>query len=129
MAFVGPSLFIILQCHSDALHATTSIMTLQPVFNISYFERVTTQKLTHYYAVAQMNYSGDTTPELSPSWDRRLNADPNNLTTFPPNTLTEKVVNDFYAICDTICDRCDHASPNTRISEFPPLSNILLSGF
>ena len=114
---------------SATLPTITSIMIPQPTFNIPNFEHVTTEKLTHYYAVAQraMNelqrrYNAKALSLHYKAAEAAWHVNPNNnLTTFPPNTLTVEVVNRFYAKCDTICDT---ASPSTRTSECQASKNF-----
>jgi hypothetical protein len=114
------------------LPSAVFIMIHQPVFDIPNFERVTTERLTHYYAVCQraMNelqrrYDASTLTPHYKAAERAWNADPdNNPTVFPPKPLTVQVVNSFYTKCDAIRDS---AAPNTTAtSEWVNPSCILI---
>ena len=87
-------------------------MIHQPIFDIPNFERVTTDKLAHYFIVCQsamyeMQRRHNTTA-LTPLYEnaeREWKADPiENPTTFPEYPHTEEVVERFYQRCDGICD-------------------------
>ena len=108
-------------------------MIHQPVFDIRNFECLATEKLTHYYVICQgaMNeLQRRHNPEaLAPYYETARDtwgADPSNPKKFPPNPLTEKVVKDFYAICDT---SCDSASSKTSKPECVSSFQRYRSGF
>ena len=106
-------------------------MIHQPAFDIPNFERVTTEKLTHYYAVGQraMNelqrrHDAKTLTPHYKTAEAAWHANDIDPTTFPPTPLTVEVVNNFYAKCDAICE---HGYPNATTPGCVPASNILSS--
>ena len=106
----------------------------QPVFDIPNFDRVTTDKLAHYFIVCQTamyeiqrRHNNTTLTPLYEKVEREWNADPiNNPKDFPPNPLTAEVVKKFYQKCDAICD--NSSIKDDTLKCIPP-SNILVSRF
>jgi hypothetical protein len=107
----------------------------QPVFDIPNFDRVTTDKLAHYYIVCQSvmfelqrRHNITALTPLYENAERKWNADPiNNPIEFPPNPLTPEVVKRFYQKCDAICDNTSVTKDDTP--KCVPPSNILVSRF
>ncbi|KAF8909776.1 hypothetical protein CPB84DRAFT_1743799 [Gymnopilus junonius] len=82
--------------------------------NIPDFEKKTLEKLTHYYVVGYkchlklQPWYAENKAGLAQVWkarERDWHANHENPSTFPQETLTLKVVNDYYAKCDALCDR------------------------